>query len=389
MTNNSIGKNRKTGMLYSNALLSLMIVMGMCLAGEDHIKTYDSSINDKDRVIHWDVKTHKVKSQQIMSLVLTPTMGTGKTRLLTGCYTSGSVSLYEQSTKGFKATKTLAKLDGGITDIQLLSMEGSLNKAVVAQEEKGVIQVFDLHEDAAPITLFHGAQGITMIKVADLNGDGLGDIIPVSYDGKTQVWFENDKNQIFIKRNFPNRKHNVSAVQVADFDLDGDSDLLMASDYEKGISLLTNDGEGNFTETVLQQGITGVLDMVIADMNMDGKPDLAYVSHQKKKVQLLLKKETNFKLKEISTKLRSPNNIRVFDLTSDGRPDLVVSSFDDNTIRIIENASGGLREHQLQAEILSPTDIAVETDKTTGETTLYISSMAKNRLYAIDIRVAE
>lgn len=389
MITNLFNIGQSTGRLYSHALISVALILGLSLPGgntEEHTKP--DKEGDRHQV-SWDVNAYKVKSHSVLALALTNTLGTGKTQLLTGCYSSGNISLYEQGAKGLKELRSIGKIKGSITDIKLMSMGGSLNKAVVAHEEKGTLRIYDLKQDIPPTVLFHGAHGINRIEIADLDGDGLGDIIPISYTGETNVWFQNDRHNGFIKRHLPSYKKNVSTISIVDFDKDGDQDIFFASDHDKMIGLFSNDGLGNFIELDIEDGTEGVLDIAIVDMNMDGTLDIAYVSHTEKTVQLLLNREEGFERKKVSTKLRSLNNIKVIDLGSDGRPDLVISSFDDNAVRLIENTESGLREHQLQASILSPTDIAVKADRESGKTMIYVSSMAKNRVYAIDVEITD
>lgn len=389
MKTNLLNFGRSKGRLCSHALISAALILGISLP-EGGKKENTRSTDKKDRnSISWDVNEYKIKSQSVLTLALTNSLGTGKTQILTGCYSSGTISLYEQSEKGLKQLRSVGKVKGSITDIKLMSMGGSLNKAVVAQEERGTIQIFDLKNDVPPTTLFHGAHGVNTVEIADLDGDGLGDIIPISYSGETNIWFQNDRHNGFMKRNLPSYKKKVSAIKVADFDQDGDQDILLASDHDKMISFLSNDGSGNFVELAVEDGIEGVLDMAVVDMNLDGALDLVYVSHAEKTVQLLLNKASGFERKNVSTKLRSLNNIKVIDIRNDGRPDLIVSSFDDDAIRLIENAESGLREHQLKATIISPTDIAIKADREIGKTMIYVSSMVKNRVYAIDLEVTD
>jgi hypothetical protein len=374
---------------YSHTLISFALILGIALSDNSVTKPGTSKADSERDKITWDVNSYKINSATVLSLALPNTLGTGKIQILTGCYNSGHLALYEQSDKGLKLLRTVATVDGSITDIKLMSMDGAQNKVVVAREEKGSLRIYDLKAEREPIVLFHGPQGINKVAIADLDGDGLGDIVPISYTGKTEIWFQNDRQNGFIKRHFPNAKKKVTAMKVADFDQDGDMDVLLASDHDKSLTLLTNDGSGNFSETTLEDGITGVLDIAVVDMNLDGDMDIAYVSHREKNMQLLLNKKSGFERKKISTKLHSLNNIRVFDLRNDGRPDLVISSFDEGSIRVIENAKDGLKEHRLQAEIPSPTDIAVKTDRDSGKTVLYVSSMSKNRVYSIDMETVQ
>ena len=377
----------RAGKLYSHALLSALLIGSMTFSGGE--KKSRKNAHGGDKHISWKFDSYKIRSNAVLSLALTNTLGSGEVQILTGCYNSGELALYQKTTKGLKYLRKVGTVKGGITDMKLLSMDGAQNKAVVAHEGKGSIQIFDLKTPSSPLALFHGPHSINHLEIADLNNDGLGDIIPVSYDGRTEVWFQNDGNKGFIKRKLPVMNRKVTAIKVADFDKDGDTDILLASDYSKMIKLFVNDGKGEFTKSAIADGITGVLDLEVLDMNVDGLMDVAYASHKQKRIQLLVNKGDAFESKNVSTKLHSLNNIEVFDLGKDGRPDLVITSFDDDAIRVIENAKDGLKEHQFQASIPAPTAIAVKSDPMTKKTTFYVSSMAKNKVYAIDMDVEE
>lgn len=377
-----------SGRLYSHALLSLMLIGGLVLADGEKKSTGKKS-KGKQR-ISWTFDAYKIKSSAVLSLALTNTLGSGKTQIITGCYNTGSLDLYEKTEKGFKHIRKIGKVKGGITDMKLLSMDGAQNKVVVSHEGKGSIQIFDLRSSSKPLALFHGPQAVNHVEIADLNGDGLGDIIPISYEGRTEIWFQNDGNQGFVKKKLPLFSRKVTAIKVADFDKDGDTDIILASDYSKMIKLFTNDGKGNFEHSGIADGVTGVLDIEVLDMNMDGLKDVAYASHKQKRIQLLLNRGNNaYEAKSVSTKLHSLNNIEVFDMGQDGRPDLIITSYDDDAIRVIENGTDGLKEHQFQATIPAPTAVAVKSHPMSTKTTFYVSSMAKNKVYEIDLELTD
>lgn len=376
-----------SGKLYSHALLSALLIGSMAFSGGE--KKNSKKPHKKDKEISWKFDSYKIRSNAVLSLALTNTLGSGEVQILTGCYNSGELALYQKTGKGLKYLRKVGMVKGGITDMKLLSMDGAQNKAVVSHEGKGSIQIFDLKTPSSPLSLFHGPHGINHLEIADLNNDGLGDIIPVSFDGRTEVWFQNDGNQGFVKRKLPVMNRKVTAIKVADFDKDGDADILMASDYSKMIKLFLNDGKGGFKHTAIADGVRGVLDLEVLDMNLDGLMDVAYASHKEKRVQLLVNKGNAFESKNVSTKLHSLNNIEVFDMGKDGRPDLVITSFDDDAIRVIENSKSGLKEHQFQASIPAPTAIAIKSDPMTKKTTFFVSSMAKNKVYTIDMDIED
>ena len=377
----------RSGSLCSHALISALLIGSLALTGGAKGNGKEKARN-KDKEISWNFESYKIRSSSVLSLAIANSIGSGEIQILTGCYNTGELALYKKTTKGLKYLRNIGQVQGGITDMKLLSMDGAQNKAVVSHEGKGSLQIFDLRTPSSPLSLFHGPSSINHLEIADLNNDGLGDIIPVSYDGNTEVWFENEGNRGFIKRKLPLNSRKVSAIKVIDFDKDGDADILMASDHNKMIKLFVNKGNGEFDHTAIAKGIRGVLDIEALDMNMDGLMDVAYASYKEKRIQLLVNRGTSFESKNVSTKLKSLNNIEVFDMGRDGRPDLIITSFADDAIRVIENSKTGLREHQFQATVPAPTAIAVKADPVSNKTTFYVSSMAKNKVYAIGMNLA-
>jgi len=370
----------------SYALIAALLLTSFTLtAGSGGKKGGKKGKSGSKPEINWSFNAYKIRSSAVLSLALANTLGSGQIQILTGCYNTGELDLYQKTNKGLKLIQKIGTVKGGITDMKLLSMDGAQNKAVVAHEGIGSIQIFDLRNSSETLSLFHGPNSVNHLEIADLNGDGLGDIIPVSFEGRTEVWFQNDGNQGFIKRKLPNMNRRVTAIKVADFDQDGDTDVLLASDYSKMITIFTNDGKGNFTFGTIADGVTGVLDLEVLDMNMDGLMDVAYASYKERKIQLLLNRGHEFEVKNVSTRLKSLNNIEVFDLGKDGRPDLIITSFDEDAIRVVENTKNGLKEHQFEGTIPAPTAIVVKTHPMSLKTTFYVSSMAQNKVYAIDM----
>ena len=375
--------------LYSQVLPVLLALTVTFSGGADKKKPAKADKPAKHFSLKLEYDELKIGPSSILAIALPHTAGSGKTQIVAGCFESGEVALYEQSKHKLNKVRTIGKVNGGITDIKLISMDGGHNKVAVANDNKGTIRIFDLKNDVEPIVLFNGPHGIDHMEIADFNNDGLGDIIATGVAGQTKVWFENVDNKKFVKRNLPIVFKSVSAVHVMDFDQDGDTDMLMASDYLKTISLLTNDGKGNFIKSGIIGGVSGILDIDALDIDMDGDQDVVYTSYKEKRVQLLVNQQDGFERKNLSTKMHSLNNVEVFDLGNDGRPDLVISSYDDNAVRIIENSAAGLFEHQFQTDIPAPSDIEVRTDRSNNTTKFYISSLVKNKIFTVDVALSE
>lgn len=193
------------------------------------------------------------------------------------------------------------------------------------------------------------AYGAYSICRADLNSDGLLDVIGTSVNNQTVFWFENlgeGKYSDLIKikgRNFASQFINDHLkIYPADLDFDGDIDLYVsstkgASSWFSPISWLENvDGNGNFIyhERLVDYEAQNSL---IADVDLDGDMDIIA---SKRYVDSIVWFENvnglgDYSLSHkinTSTHFKSPAMV---DLDSDGDLDLTYIDFDG--IHWIEN----------------------------------------------------
>jgi hypothetical protein len=144
--------------------------------------------------------------------------------------------------------------------------------------------------------------------------------------------------------------NNISLLHVADLDGDGLNDLIVVNNARSKINLLYNQtGKTNRTETpgpgvredanqlppdarFRIESISSemrISSLVVADLNGDGRPDLAYYGEPKELV-VLYNQGTNGwsapKRWPIDDGQLSPNALCTGDLNGDGRPDLVLLS---------------------------------------------------------------
>jgi hypothetical protein len=124
---------------------------------------------------------------------------------------------------------------------------------------------------------------ITHIKIVDLDGNGLNDIL-VCDDVASQVsWIEQSKPGQYTERIVGDEIKGPAHLAPCDIDKDGDLDLLVAKmenifpTNEKigGVVVLENDGNQSFANHVLIDGIARVADVEAGDLDGDGDIDLA------------------------------------------------------------------------------------------------------------------
>ena len=174
---------------------------------------------------------------------------------------------------------------------------------------------------------------IANVQVADLDGDGLPDILVCDATKNLVSWIRQFPSGVYtehpIKRDILAPAH----VETIDFDGDGDLDLIVASlgalfpDNRRigSVIVLENDGHQQFTSHVAAQGIARAADARAGDLDGDGDLDLAVAGFGYDQGETLWLENTGgwaFTLHQLQP-LSGVINAIVVDINGDGPLDIV------------------------------------------------------------------
>lgn len=199
------------------------------------------------------------------------------------------------------------------------------------------------------------AQGI---EIADMNGDGLPDIVVAEPSFTTKLLFNDGKGGIQSTQSYEGFVNGVFAI--ADLNGDGHPDIVLASkdavasSGPNNIQIMLNDGDGTmhaaFGLGEIIQGTAGV-----SDFNHDGKPDIVGVDRLFMDVALNL---GNFQFQNTGmsflAEVGSSADLVIGDLNSDGNQDVVVVGstlrgfFSGNIAIDLGNGDGTFRDASVQ-----------------------------------------
>jgi len=114
------------------------------------------------------------------------------------------------------------------------------------------------------------------MAVADLNGDGLTDIVLSGGLASIEVFFQNPDGT-FTQVATPSTDTNPSSISIGDMDGDGLPDIIVGNDGFTQFDYIRQSSVGVFASPAAYF-VPGVgyssVDVVVADMNSDGKPDV-------------------------------------------------------------------------------------------------------------------
>lgn len=151
--------------------------------------------------------------------------------------------------------------------------------------------------------------------------------------------------------NFP------TVVRVADLDGDGHLDIVEASvgGLTSGggivVAVLRNSAAGTFTQSNFNTGLGGLTGMAVADFNSDNRPDIAFTNFNSLFVRIFFNDGSGgFGQPPVDLPLGSQPTQGLFasDLNHDGRTDLLVSAFNTNFVQVLlADGSGGFTQTNL------------------------------------------
>jgi len=237
---------------------------------------------------------------------------------------------------------------------------------IVVADQSSTGNVYVLLQDAAnhghflaPITL-GTVNGVSSVAVADLNADGLNDIVATSYDrygdnGLASVFIQNSASHgTFLTRADYAAGAVPSAVKIADVDGDGRPDLVVADrgfthSGNYGVSVLFQSATtaGTFLAPATYVTAYGAIDVAVGDLNNDGKPDLVVANlggSWTGSVSVLLQDPTHagvFNAPSNYPGIYGPLGIAIGDLNGDGKPDIAVADGSRATIMFQSATAAG------------------------------------------------
>jgi hypothetical protein len=198
----------------------------------------------------------------------------------------------------------------------------------------------------SPVSLGANAKPFA-VAVADMNGDGFGDIVVGNYGTSTVTVLKSNGNGTFTAETpvaLPTGA-GPSYVVTGDFNRDGKTDVITSNFGTGTITVLVGDGTGGLTQ---KQTITvgaGPETIALGDINGDGITDLVVTNYNSTNVSVLLGNgDGTFRAAPTPTVSLggAAFGVTLGDINGDGKADMVVADFGNSTVSVfLGDGSGG------------------------------------------------
>ena len=185
-------------------------------------------------------------------------------------------------------------------------------------------------------------EGAYPVNVGDVNGDGNIDVLATGYEADTAVWYENDGNGGFTRRDVDTNADGAHSIVAGDLDKDGDTDLLTTNQDAGTVTWYENDGSENFTLRVVDENLGRAKYADLADVDGDGDIDLFAAGDEEGIIAWYENDGSqNFSKQIIDDSAEGAYFTFATDLNGDGFIDVVTASQNENTISWYANDGSG------------------------------------------------
>lgn len=204
----------------------------------------------------------------------------------------------------------------------------------------------------APPTFPGGSvTSITDTIMADLNGNGVNDLVTSAGVPARIQWFENLTGDAtaWTPHEIDTDLVGVQSIATSDMDGDGDLDVIAGSLTTGEILWYENTFANGLTWTehqieppTIRRGATIIVDLVSIDLDADGDPDVVVADRDGGSLRWFENESagSTWTERSVATSLNSPERIAIGDFDGDLNLDLAASTSTDGVIRWFENNGG-------------------------------------------------
>ncbi|MFZ0948447.1 MAG: FG-GAP-like repeat-containing protein [Candidatus Sulfotelmatobacter sp.] len=201
------------------------------------------------------------------------------------------------------------------------------------------------------LTFGSGGYGASSVVVADINGDGMPDVLVANTcvssndctNGTVSVFLGKGNGTFRPPVTYSSGGQSAVSVAVADVNGDGKLDLLVANQSgenngDGSVGVLLGNGNGTFRPPVTYDaGDSVTSSLAVADLKGNGKQDLVVTNSGHATVNVLLGNgDGTFQAAVVySTGGEIPVSVAVADVNGDGKPDLIVANWYSGTLGVL------------------------------------------------------
>ena len=184
---------------------------------------------------------------------------------------------------------------------------------------------------------------ITSLSIADMDNDGILDVVAGGSAEDEVSWFEKVPMVGWVQHVISTNVDGVIDVETVDMDHDGDVDVVSAAPDSDTISWHENNSGGiSWSDHTIYTGASDVRDVDVADVNRDGKWDVVYAAFGKDEVGWCRQEfGGGWSQLTISTNCDGASSVAVGEVELNGDPDIMATAYYADKLMFFENGGAG------------------------------------------------
>jgi hypothetical protein len=232
-----------------------------------------------------------------------------------------------------RAPRGIAVLDAdGDGDVDIVNTNsGSGNLSLLRNDGAGRF--------AAPVFFDAGGQSEWALAAADMNDDGLLDLVVGDQAGRSVLVLLGNGDGSFTRTSTTDVGGGVWMVATGDVDGDGREDVVSANGRSNNAAVLLGDGAGNLRRSQLLDVTPFVLSADLGDLDGDGRLEWLLASYDGT-VTLLRNSAGGFRVEQVFPARTAGSCTVVFDADGDGDMDLALIDEEADEVRLLRNGRG-------------------------------------------------
>lgn len=220
-----------------------------------------------------------------------------------------------------------------------------LNDVIMGGWDDAFVKVYLGINEAAwwENTVDGGTNRFRDVSAADIDQDGDLDVLGASVAGDVIYWWANDGGALpsWTRHTVLSSFNGAHTVEPIDLDADGDLDLVVcAVDGDEATIVINDDGVGGSWTKKNFVPLNGAYEVAIGDLNDDGMPDFVASGYYEDVIRVNLQFDPLWGFADI-TGLDGPRGVALGDFDNDGDLDIVGAIRNDDDIKWFENDGAG------------------------------------------------
>ena len=219
--------------------------------------------------------------------------------------------------------------------------DGKPDLAVTNADSNSVTVLYGAGDGTFPrsrlVTFNASVQSPRGIRAADVNGDGIVDLVITAYNSNTVMTLLGDGTGGFPSGpGMTGYAPHPQGEAIGDFNHDGKADIAVAYDSSGGLAVMYGNGTANLFAAPQAVGGPQNLNVVAAeDFNRDGWLDVAAASTSNSQVAVFLGGPSGLTFNKSYAVGSSPRGIGIADVNGDGALDILTANYGSSTVSVL------------------------------------------------------